>query len=214
MPKRTISALVFVGREFSTSMFDERLLCQDFGQLDKEPIKAGPIGQFSYSQGKYAFMIAPDRVNIRCSEQSAILSDKFISGGRKLAEVVERVRKVAPVTGFGINCDASFYSQEIDNGRGDEFCRRLMNTSLSQHILAGHPEFKSTAAFIFLSGAVRYTVRIEPEAETNGRDLFLAINAHQDVTLNDNLNDQMNAVNDVIAEVRHLHGRILSSQGK
>ena len=214
MPKRTINALVFVGREFSASMFDESLLCQDFGQLDKEPIKAGPIGRFSYSRGKYEFMIAPDRVDIRCSEQSAILPDKFISGGRRLAEVVERVRKVAPVTGFGINCDASFYSQEIDNRRGDEFCQRLMDTPLSQHILAEHPGFKPTAIFIFVSGAIRYTVRIEPEAATTGRDLFLAINAHQNVTIDDNLNDQMNAVNDVIAKVRHLHGQIISSQGK
>ena len=78
MPLETLSTLVFVGGQFATGMFDERDFCNGLGPLDREQIKAGPIGRFSYSQGKYDFWVAPDRVEIRCHEL-AVLPNALIA---------------------------------------------------------------------------------------------------------------------------------------
>ena len=212
MPKRIINTLVFVGGDFSASMFEERDLCEVFGPLERDQIKAGPIGRFSYSKGQYEFWIAPDRIDIRCHDRT-ILPNEIIAVARKVAGELEPMRKAVPISAVGINCDAIFYSQEIDR-EGSEFCRALTETPLSQHLLTEQRESLSVVTFTFPSDTVQYNIRLEPERGSRGRDLFVAINGHQDVTSGDRLEGKLEVVDEVGKQVRHFHHQITSSKGK
>ena len=81
MPESINSSFVFVGGEFSASIFDERSLVEHIGNLDgQNQIKVGPIGQFSYDSGRFHFLTTPDRVSISSTFDRSYLS-KFGSNG-------------------------------------------------------------------------------------------------------------------------------------
>ena len=191
-------------------MFDERVLCEEFGQLDKDQIKAGPIGRFSYSKGQYEFWVVPDRIDIRCHDRT-ILPNKIIEVARKVADELEPMRKAIPISAVGINSDAIFDSQEI-NKEGIEFCRALTDTPLSQHLLMDQQVPSSFVTFTFPSNTVQYNIRLEPERGSQGRDLLVAINGHQDVVSGDRLEDKLKAVDEVREQVERFHAQIIASK--
>ena len=206
MPKSALSTIVFVGKEFKPSMFDERVLAHEFGSLEGEQIKAGPIGQFNYARGQ--FWITPDRVDLRCREQREILPERIIEAARKVADEIEPMRKAVPISAVGINCDTVFYSEEVHQ-EGREFCHALTDTDLFHQFLPEQDESKVSVAFTFLSDAVQYNIRLEPENGSRGRNLFVAINGHQKVTPGDQLGDKLSAVEAVKAQIERIHNQIL-----
>ena len=211
MPKSILSTIVFVGREFNASMFDERKLEAFFGTLKGDQIKAGPIGQFRYTRDNASFSVTPDRVDLRYGGRE-ILPDALVKAG---AEMVERLE---PVRGFisavGINCDTVFYSQEVDK-EGNEFCQHLTASPLFQQVYRGYENlFTRSVASAFPGIAVeQYNIRLEPEGASHGRDLFVALNAHQNVTLSDNLKKKLEAIAEVRGQVERLHQQILATKG-
>ncbi len=210
MPKSVLNTIVFVGREFKTSMFDERALEQVFGLLEGEQIKAGPIGQFNYARGQ--FWITPDRVDLRCHEQREILPEKIIEAARKVAGEIESMRKAISISAVGINCDTVFYSQEIHQ-EGREFCHALTDTGLSHQFLPEQEKSKVAVTFTFLSDAVQYNIRLEPENGSRGRDLFVAINGHQNVASGDPLDGKLEAISRVKTQIERCHHQVLHSSG-
>ena len=72
----------------------------------------------------------------------------------------------------------------------------------------------SSVTFSFLSGAVRYGIRLEPEAQSQGKNLLVAINGHQDVTATDLLKEKMQAVEEVRNHVTGLYDRLSLLKGK
>ena len=210
MPTSYLSSIVFVGGQFAASMFDEREFCNGFGPLEGDQIKAGPIGRFRYSRGRYEFLVAPDRVDIQCREQT-ILPEALIVAAQKVMTRLEPARSVVPVSGIGFNCDAVFGSGEI-HVDGRAWCRSLTDTSRSRGLFAHQVE--SAVTFSFQSDGVRYMIRLEPEARSQGENLFVAINGHQDIATTDPLGERLQVVEGVRSQVAELHCRLHSSQGE
>ncbi len=204
MPTSIVSSFVVLGGEFAAVMFDERDFCNGFGPLERDQVKAGPIGRFSYLGGKYEFWVAPDRIDIRCRDQD-VLPDALIAAAQRVVERLEPARPVISVSAIGMNYDVIFLAQEIGQ-EGHLWCRSLTNTSLSQSLF--EEPFMSTATFSFQSGAVRYGVRLEPDNQSQGKNLVVAINAHQDVTATDMLGEKLQAVGEVREQVAKLHSRL------
>ena len=211
MPKSIINTIVFVGREFNASMFDERKLEAMFGPLKGDQIKAGPLGQFHYSHDNASFLVTPDRVDLRYGGRD-ILPPALMKAGAEMVECLEPVRGF--ISGIGINCDAVFYTQEIGK-EGRFFCRELTASPLFQQLYRGYNELATmSVASAFPGIAIKqYNVRLEPESVSQGRDLFVAFNAHQDVTLSDNLTKKLEAIAEARGEVERLHKQITTSLG-
>ena len=90
MPKNYTNTIVFIGRDFNISLFDERELVGKFGPIKGDQIKAGPVGQFNYEHG-YHFSVTPDRIDIRHIGQD-ILPEPLLVVGKKIARKLEHLR--------------------------------------------------------------------------------------------------------------------------
>lgn len=207
MAQTYLSSLVFVGGQFSASMFDEREVFD--GNIDSDQLKVGPMGQFSYSSGAAQFRIMPDRIDLTCHNDS-IMPDFLIDAGRtvidKLQSIIQKMS--IPVSGFGMNCDIVLdrRSSGID---GSEFCRNLINPSIEN--LVGISPVEVLEHVHFTKNEIHYTVRMEPEYASNGRNLFLAINGHQPVTSPEELRTKIDKIEDFKAYVSGFHQRISDS---
>ena len=212
MPTGIVSAVVFVANPgaamLTADMFDEQALCDDFGDLEKESqIKAGPIGQFRYSRGIYEFFVAPDRIDIRCRMDS-LLPDTLIVGARKIATVLDPVKRAAAIAGVGINCDAVFRAQEIGRTNAAEWCQSLLDQPAAFGLLGHRFVPFLTCVFRLSSSPVQYSVRLEPDAQSSGADLSVAVNGHQNVEATRPLWESLDAAQEVREQVVTLHERI------
>ena len=213
MPTVILSSVVFIGGEFAASMFNEHDFCErGFGPLEKNQIKVGPVGRFSYSKGKYDFWVAPGRIDLRCQDE-APLPRTLIDTAQSVIERLEPARPVISVSAIGINCDTVFQAQEIGQD-GISFCRSLTETPLSRR-LVDQSSTTPIVVFTFPDGDVRYQVRLEPEPrQSQGKDLVVAVNGHQDVTTPDPLSNKLHAVEEVKTWVAELYSRLRLSQGE
>ena len=212
MPRNYTNSIVFVGREFDISLFDEKELTQLLGRLDMNSVKAGPIGNFSYSNGHYSFQITPDRIDLRHSG-TTILPDAPVLASEK---VIERLRPISGlVTAVGINCDTVFLDEEIGKS-GREFCQALMDNSLFQSLYegcSGAAPFSISTIFFGSPSGMQNTVRIEPELRSGQQNLVVSFNGHQNVKPGDNLNEKLGAISEVKDNVERIHRKIIASSG-
>ena len=211
MPKAIVNTVVFVGREIEASVLDERNLVPFLGPLDRQQIKAGPIGQFTYSRGQSELLITPDRITLRFPDRS-IFPGPFLAAARALASEIEQIRKEVHVTAVGLNCDILFYQTEIDR-EGTEFCYTLTNPPFSQHLLEEQEEYMAIIQFIYRSQALQYNIRFEPERRSRGRDLLMAVNGHQDVSARDTLPEKLAVAEEARDRILRFHNQVLSSRG-
>ena len=191
-------------------MFDEREFCNGFGPLEDDQIKAGPIGRFRYSRGLYEFLVAPDRIDVQC-RQPDNLPEVLTVAARKVIARLEPARSVVPVSGIGFNCDVVFGTREIRID-GQTWCRSLTDTPRTRGLFPH--SFASVVTFSFQSNGVRYAVRHEPDGQSQGENLLVAINGHQDLAATDSLEEGLRAVEKVRSQVAELHDRLRSSQGE
>ena len=192
-------------------MFDERTLESVFGPLEGNQIKAGPIGQFGYAKGTYGFSVTPDRVDIRLSGRD-IIPPSLLTAGEIVVEQLEPVRGL--VSAVGVNCDTVFDSQEIGK-EGRVFCQGLTETDLFRRIYNDHTNVATLSVASAFPGHIiqQYNVRFEPEGSSQGRDLFVAFNGHQNVAPADSLKEKLAAIEEVRRQVERFHQQILASRG-
>ncbi len=205
MAQTYMSSLVFVGGEFPLAMFDERALFDS--HLDTDQLKAGPIGRFSYSSGLYRFNVTPGRIDLIC-QNTDILPQAVVDSAKIIAEVIEPARGAVRVSGVGMNCDTVF-NQQYCGMKGVSFCSRMFDPRIAD--LVGAPPIDTRAGVRFRKDEVLYDVRIEPEANSSGENLYIAVNGHQEVKPNDRLEMKMNHIGDFRAYVLALHQRIADS---
>lgn len=207
MVQTYLSGLVFVGGQFSASMFDEREVFD--GNIDSDQLKVGPMGQFSYSSGAAQFRIMPDRIDLTCHNAS-IMPNFLIDAGRTVIDKLQSIsQKISiPVSGFGMNCDIVLDRRSSGIG-GSEFCRNLINPSIED--LIGISPVEVLEHVRFIKNEIYYTVRMEPEGASNGQNLFLAINGHQPVTSPEDLHTKIDKIEDFGTYVSEFHQRISDS---
>ncbi len=198
------SSVVFAGGPFPPSLLDERTLFA--GEIDpQDHLVVGPIKQARYRSGKYRFALNPDRVDIVCTDDLDILPDALLETGATTAITLETVRSVVPVSGIGLNCEVVLDSESIGVS-GIDFCRQLVNPRAFE--LVGADSLTSPMRFLFTRASVRYDIRLEPHVGTQGQNLWVAINGHQEVKPDELLRPKLDQA-DVIREyARALHSRI------
>ena len=207
MAQTYLSSLVFVGGQFSASMFDERALFD--GNIDSDQLKIGPMGQFSYSSGAAQFGIMPNRIDLTCHDAS-IMPNLLIDAGRTVIDKLQSMnqKNSVPGSGFGMNCDTTLDYQSCGIS-GSEFCRRLIDSSMEN--LIGLAPVEVLEHVRFTRNEIHYTVRMEPEDASNGRNLFLAINGHQPVRSPEELHTKIDKIEDFKTYVSGFHRRISDS---
>lgn len=201
------NSVVFVGGEFSPALFDERALFG--GRLGPDQVRIGPIGQFGYADDTYRFEISPNRIDLK-HKGAEILPDELVEAARAVAAAIEPVRRTVGVSGAGMNCD-TVIDRHIVGARGADFCSRLIRGSVSE--LVDSAELAVSVQTRFPSGALAYTVRIEPHGSSAGDDLFLAVNGHREISMEDKIGDKLDRAPDFRAYVSSLHERIARAAG-
>ena len=201
-----MSSLVFVGGEFPLTMFDERELFG--GKLDaKDQLKIGPIGQFGYLEGKYRFEVTPDRVDLKCNAPD-IVPEELIRAARSVANMLEPTRRLVRVSGFGMNCDTVFDKQQIGT-TGAEFCLQLINPRAKELVEA--PSILACERIRFKRDAMLFDVRIEPHFNSNGDNLLVAVNGHQEVSLENSLDSKLEQIGAFRKYVSAFHRRLTAA---
>ena len=206
-------SLVFVGGEFSPSLINEHDFERYLGGLDAEGLlKVGPVGQYFYSSRKFQVSIAPDRIDLK-GFNIDFLQEELISAAKAVIDVLTPVQSVVRVTGFGINCDTLFNQDEIGQ-TGANFCTDRLISPGSLSLVGGEPYTATTARYYFLRPPIRFDVRFEPHFGSEGRQLIVAVNGHQEVSQNVPLLEVLDAVPTVRAYVDGLHSRLIAREGK
>lgn len=203
-----MSNLVFVGGAFPVELFDERTLFD--GDLDQGgQVKIGPLGQFSYSSGIYRFEVTPPRIDLK-HNGLCIVPDALIKAGSTVASIIEPTRGAIKVSGFGINCDTVFDRESIGTS-GIEFCSRLINQRFTK--LVGAVPVETMGRISFYDGAVRYQVQFVPDANSQGENLLMAVNGHQNVTNNERLDSilDLERIQVFRTYILGLHRRIIAT---
>ena len=175
-PTLQLSSVVFIGGSFPSTMFNER----DFfgGNLDREgQFRAGPTASFRYDSGAYTFELVPERVDLKAFGQE-LFPEPLLDAARTVAQQLENVRSAVSVSAVGFNCDAVLPRSAIGVD-GASFCFGLASKALPG--LADAPLAYTYARLGFERGRFAYDVRIEPYHQSQGDDLFVAINATQRV---------------------------------
>lgn len=197
------STLVFVGGSFPPTMFDERALFN--GQLDPGQIKAGPIGQFSYSSGTYGFAVTPERIDLRC-RSAGIVPDELVDAAELIAAEIQPARRAVSVSGIGMNCDTVFDHRDIGM-TGVKFCNRFVHQPRMQKLI-GTSQIAAAERIMFNKGVMRYDIRLEPDPSSNGDNLLAAINGHQVVGRDDSMKMKLGEVSGFRTYIESFHRRI------
>lgn len=229
MPESSLSNIVFAGGEFAASMFDERSLEKHLGRLDpKNQIRINSVGQFSYGDGRFSFFVMPERISVDFStyyqsespdektesvlpKNVVIIPEGLIDSAKSIISVLEPTteRKAVRVSGIGINCSAIFSQQEVGL-TGTEFCgSRLINPE-SKGLVGAGPDVTPCARFKFETGKILFDVRIEPYFVSEGQNLFVAVNSHQNVADGESLLEKLLATEKIETYITKLYDRILT----
>ena len=198
------SGIVFVGENFHRLMFDAGELFQSEPDRGEDSV-SGPLAQFSYGSGAYKFVVVPDRVSV-LHTADAMMSEELYRAGETVAEAIREHQQPHEVQGLGMNVQARL-TQAVEGPSGVEFCHRLMDSSKVEHITAART-WHGFVRMAYYRGGVQYALRIEPELTSEGANLFMHVNAHQNITEQDDLRPKVALLPEVKAYLMGLYQRI------
>ena len=199
-----LNTVVIVGDRFDPAMFAP----ENFfgGSVDPDRMVVGPIAQFGYHSGRCRFAVNPSRIDLSVRSVE-IMPDELRLAAEQLVQSLEKIRTAVEINGFGLNCDATIVTT---NHTGAEICNRLFQIDLLKKITeASMPQGYTQVKYI--QGELIYSVRIEPEAQSEGNNLYVAVNGHQAVVPTDQLERKLGHSLDFRQHVGDLHDRIRST---
>ncbi len=200
-----LNSFVFVGT-FPHGLLDERELFG--GSIDFASIvRVNPITHCSYVSGKFELRMTPDRIDLRANETDTIISGELAEAAMIIAEKLDDVKNAVSTTALGMNCDGAIRRSHVGLN-GSEYCARLASEAVAQ--LTGASEFNLSSRISFVEKSIRYTVRIEPHAESSGEHLFVAVNSHQQFEGEETMVGKLQQVGDFRRCVKGIRERIVS----
>ena len=183
----SLSSVVFVGGGFDRQLFDERELFPE--PMGRDYTALGPVGEYNYGpNNSYRFAVAPDKITLHHNSET-ILSDELIRAAGQVADALQSRNQGHGVTGLGFNFD-TFYPQSESGLSGIEFCKSLCNGERIQQAI-GSRFHDTQCRVVVLRDGVRYTLRLEPQTASNGANLYVGTNGHQDVGPGDQLAERL-----------------------
>lgn len=180
------STVVLVGVGFDRQLFDERSLFPE--PMGRDYVAFGQVGQYSYGANTYRFAVMPDRIVLQHNAE-AVLSSELITAAGHVGEVLQSRSQGHGVTALGFNLETEF--PQVDGGiSGEEYCSRLCNGDRIRRAI-GSGFHEAQCRVVVVDGGVRYTLRIEPHLASNGANLFVSVNGHQDIGPADDLRSKL-----------------------
>ena len=196
-----LNAVVIVGDRFAPDMVSPEHLFDlpvDVGRL-----LLGPISQVNYGSGRCGFTLNPSRIDLRVQSQE-VMPQELRSATERLAAILEGIRVAVDIGGIGFNCDCVF---PATGKTGRDISNGLAQVDQLVGIVGVSP-VQAKTAFNYSLENVRYTLRIEPHVASDGRDLFVAVNGHQDVDKSSSLISKLEAFDPFHKHVRSIHDHI------
>ena len=180
------SSVVFACKtaDLHRSVFDERKV---FDSLDQQnSVMLGPTGNFSYSAGTCSFSIFPDRL-ILVQKATAIFPREILCAAEQIATVIHgHYKPLHPISGIGMNLDAHIQTQDCETS-GTDFCKALVNLEKISELSDATIDFVFPR-WVIVDKGLRYDVSLRPELATEHGKVTLAVNVHQEVQGNEQLN--------------------------
>ena len=196
-----LNTVVVVGDRFDPGMFSPD---QFFGgNPDPGRMVLGPVAQFAYHSGRCGFSLNPNRIDLSV-RSSDVMPDELRSAAKCLVQSLEDIRKAVEINGIGLNCDAAIIPT---HGSGAEICNRLSQMDLLQSI-TGATMPQALTQVRYEMDDLFYNVRIEPDAQSQGLNLWVAVNGHQVISPTDQLATKLDRSLDFRRHVGGLHDRI------
>ena len=205
-----ICSVVIVGDRFAASMFDHRALFGGAVDADSQMV-AGPFAQYIYQGGLYSFRVVPNRIDISANRSEEVLPAVLMEAVEAVGASIEQVRSAVVVSGLGLNYDAPM-SVAVDRGVqriGEEYCRGLFGEGVLSGITEAEPTgVEARARLVWTIGAMRYAVRIEPEEASGGERVFVGINGHRNLTVDDTFESALAEADAFRGNVEAIRGRL------
>ena len=178
-----LNTVVVVGDRFDPAMFK----AEDFfdGSVDAGQMVVGPVARYSYHSNRCGFNSSPNRIDLTVRGDE-IMPEELREAARALLEGLDSIRRAVTITGVGMNCDFSLPGQN-----GIALSNKMANLELIQAITRA-PTPRATTVTTYQRGELQYTLRIEPEPQSQGQNLFAAINGHQTIGQTDPLMPTLN----------------------
>ena len=180
------STIVLVGIGFDRQLFDERALFPE--PMGRDYVAFGQVGQYVYGANTYRFAVMPDRIVLQ-HNADAVLSDELSAAANHVGEALQSRSQGHGVTALGFNLEI-VYPQADGGISGEEYCNRLCNSGRIRKAI-GSGFHEAQCRVVVVSGGVRYTLRIEPHLASNGANLFVGVNGHQDMGPADDLRSKL-----------------------
>jgi len=202
------SSVVFIGEGFSTAFFQESKYTDILGEPDQETQVNIPVAKRqTFPETGYQILLMPDRM-----EFSYFKEDFFPEGLKKIAEgLVQVLEAVNPEScaGVGINLSVTIPADEVGK-TGFEFCRENFLAWPDPKGRLEADEFKfNTSKLIYSFHNVLYHVDVEPHLASDGENLFVKMNAHQDVDKTNSIGTAINKFDEIREHTSTLHGKLL-----
>jgi hypothetical protein len=167
-----LCSVVIVGDRFDPGMFDAKDVFG--GEIDPGSFVVGPIAQYSYRRGSCALHLSPDRLDLRVNSLTP-MSIELVEAATVLAGRLDEVRHTVVVSGVGLNCD---WNMPVAGG-GKLFCQNLVSASALGRALDPTVTPDTFLSLRYWRDEIAYTVKLEPHQQSQGQNLFVAVNGHQ-----------------------------------
>ena len=201
-----VNSFVVVGDRFDPGMFNP----EEFfgGRVDPAGrLQVGPVALFTYHGGRCSFGVNPQRVDVT-SRSIDVMPDELHEAASQLLETLKPIRSAVSVMGLGFNCEGILVGRRQT---GVDAVNGIVSIDNVRSITGVAESGVSTMTFQYSDGALRYSLRIEPEVQSEGRNLFVAINGHQVVAPDDRLKPKLRRFSSFQSSVRAIHERIAST---
>ena len=201
-----VNSFVVVGDRFDPGMFSPE---QFFGgQVDLAGrVLVGPIAQITYRGGQCSFGLNPQRIDVTVRSDE-VMPEELHGAAAQLLDTLTTIRSAVSVTGLGFNSDGTLVGRRRT---GLDAINDIFSKDTAREITGVDRSMVSTMTFQYDNGPLRYAVRIEPEAQSAGRNLFVAINGHQAIVAADHLKPKLRRYASFRTSVEGIHERIANT---
>lgn len=188
--KESKCSVVILGVDFKQSILAPESYEEWFGALDRDNSIFSP-GFVAASYSKCLLQLQSNRIDARM-DGDPLIPDALFEGLSPIIKSLEQ--KDYRATAMGFNCEITILFTDQNELDGKDFCNKVMiGQSFNPDKIflpdADMPVVWSANAFYGHEG-IRMGITFMPSAETDGRDLIVKMNAHQDIGTEDRVSDR------------------------
>lgn len=176
------SSIVIIGDSFTVGAFNvgkhERIL----GELDAtRSITLPVLGNYSFKDSPFHVLIEPQKIQIDYKNEN-ILPNDLLNIALEASTAISSSSPQGIIKAIGINLNVVISPEELGID-GVDYCANHFIADRKRWIdvLSPDDDFSSAGRLSFNRDGVMYTMRFEPHYKSDQKNLFVDINAHQDV---------------------------------